>query len=66
MDYSDYDYFVSTLLLENYQLIFGNMCYLNSDEVKEVRKYKKEHGIKITGPFTFAYFRRSEKFPPLK
>lgn len=66
MDYSDYDYFVSTLLLENHQLIFGNMGDLNPNEVKAVRKYKKEHGIKITGSFTFPYFRKSEKFSPLK
>lgn len=66
MDYSDYDYFVSTLLLENYQLIFANMGDLNPDEVKEVRKYKKEHGIKITGALTFPYFRKSDKFSPLK
>lgn len=66
MDYSNYDYFVSTLLLENHQLIFGNKDDLYPGEVKEVRKYKKEHGIKITGPLTFPYFRKSEKFSPLK
>ena len=66
MDYSNYDYFVSTLLLENHQLIFGNKDDLDPSEVKEVRKYKKEHGIKIAGPLTFPYFRKSEKFSPLK
>ena len=66
MDYSNYDYFVSTLLLENHQLIFGNKDDLDPGEVKEVRKYKKEHGIKITGALTFPFFRKSEKFSPLK
>lgn len=66
MDYSDYDYFVSTLLLENHQLIFGNKDDLDPGEVKEVRKFKKDHGIKISGSLTFPYFRKSEKFSPLK
>ena len=65
MDYSNYDYFVSTLLLENHQLIFGNKDDLDPGEVKEVRKFKKEHGIKITGSLTFPYFRKSVKFSPL-
>ena len=65
MDYSNYDYFVSTLLLENHQLIFGNKDDLNPGEVKEVRKFKKDHGIKISGSLTFPYFRKSEKFSPL-
>lgn len=66
MDYSNYDYFVSTLLLENHQLIFGNKDDLDPGEVKEVRKFKKDHGIKISGSLTFPYFRKSEKFSPLK
>lgn len=66
MDYSNYDYFASTLLLENYQLIFGNKDDLDPGEVKEVRKFKKDHGIKISGSLTFPYFRKSEKFSPLK
>ena len=65
MDYSNYDYFVSKLLLENFQLIFGNKDDLNPGEVKEVRKFKKDQGIKISGSLTFPYFRKSEKFSPL-
>lgn len=59
---NDYVKFANIFEGDFIQMGLGKKSYLNGEELERVTAYKKKNKLKLKGPLTFPYFRKSREF----